>query len=285
MIEDVAQFAAADPFVPTPFTVVRRRSETRDTVTIALRPRNGADFPFQAGQFNMVSAFGIGEVPISVSSSPDYPEVLEHTIRAVGAVTRRLVALKPGDWVGIRGPFGQGWPLREAKGRDVVVVAGGLGLAPLRPVILSVLAHRDAYRRFVLLYGTRTPEDLLFKRELERWRDRFGAEVLVTVDRADTEWRGNVGVVPALFGQIEKHFDPANTIAMVCGPDVMMHFTVRELEKRGVADRQIYLSLERNMKCALAFCGHCQYGPYFICKDGPVFPYNRIEFLYRLREI
>lgn len=280
----IAPTGVLDPFVPTSFRVTRRRRETRDTITLQLRPQNGVDFPFRAGQFNMLSAYGVGEVPISISSSPDRPATIEHTIRAVGAATNALVNLRAGDWVGVRGPFGQGWPMAPAKGSDVLVVAGGLGLAPLRPVIRQILAHRDEYRRFVILYGSRTPADLLFKGELERWRNHANVEVQVTVDRADADWRGNVGVVPALFGRVEKLFEPANTVAMVCGPDVMMHFSVRELQRRGVSDQQIYLSLERNMKCALAFCGHCQYGPFFICKDGPVFPYGQIAFLANVRE-
>lgn len=267
------------------FSVVRRRRETVDTVTLELRPEAAGGFAFQPGQFNMVSLFGTGEVPISMSSSVKRAGVIEHTIRAVGAVTRRLVDVERGDWVGIRGPFGRGWPVTEARGKDVVIVAGGLGLAPLRPAILHLLAHREEYRRVILLYGTRTPSDLLFRRDLDRWRNRPGIEVLVTVDRAGTDWRGHVGVVPALLQQVEKLFDPASTVAMVCGPDIMMHFTVRELRRRGMAEHDVYLSLERNMKCALAFCGHCQYGPYFICKDGPVFPYSQIAALFGVREL
>ncbi len=285
MRQGIAPASAADPFVPATFTVVRRRRETKDTLTLRLRPQNGDGFSSRPGQFNMVSVFGVGEVPISISGSTDRPEVLEHTIRAVGAVTRHLTALEVGDWVGIRGPFGHGWPLEEAKGWDVVVVAGGLGLAPLRPVILHILDHREEYGHFIVLYGARTSADLLYKRDLIRWRGRLDTDVLVTVDRADSEWRGNVGVVPALLGYVEKSFDPANTVAMICGPEVMMRFTVRALQSRKVADDRIYLSLERNMKCALAFCGHCQYGPYFICKHGPVFPYSRIGSLFEVREL
>lgn len=285
MNQTLADVSPFNPYVPAAFTVTRRRRETRDTLTLQLRSLNGDAFAFQAGQFNMVSVFGIGEVPISISSSAERTELFEHTIRAVGAVTRHLVALKEGDWLGIRGPFGRGWPLHEAAGRDVVVVAGGLGLAPLRPAILHLLAHRDEYRRIVILYGARTPADLLYRRDLTRWQNRSDVAVLVTVDRADATWRGNIGVVPSLLSQVERQFDPTNTVALVCGPDIMMHFTVRELQRRRVLDDRIYLSLERNMKCALAFCGHCQYGPYFICKDGPVFPYSRIGFLSQIREL
>lgn len=275
----------ANPFVPVAFRVVRRRQETADTLSLQLRPEGGDAFAFQSGQFNMLYAYGVGEVPISISSSPDQPRVLEHTIRAVGAVTRKLLDLQAGDWVGIRGPFGHGWPLPEARGRDVLIIAGGIGLAPLRPAILQVLAHRGDYGRLIVLYGTRTPADMLFRRELESWRGRLDVEVLVTVDRADTSWRGNIGVVPGLLAQVAKLFDPASSIAMICGPEIMMRFTVRELQTRGLSDERIYLSLERNMKCALGLCGHCQYQQYFICKDGPVFPYDRVASLLEVREI
>ncbi|MBI3979659.1 MAG: FAD/NAD(P)-binding protein [Chloroflexi bacterium] len=275
----------ANPYLPAAFQVIGRRRETGDTLTLQLRPPNGDRFPFQPGQFTMIGISGVGEVPISISGSAQRPEVLAQTIRAVGAVTRALTSLDAGDRVDVRGPFGRGWPLEEAKGRDVLVVAGGLGLAPLRPAILHILAHRAAYRRVVVLYGTRTPADQLYRRDLAQWRGRFDLDTLVTVDAADTDWHGNIGVVPALLAQVEKRFDPANTVAMLCGPEIMMHFTRLELEKRGVHDHHIYLSMERNMKCAMGFCGHCQYGPYFICKDGPVFPYHRIALLFETREI
>ncbi|MBI2939837.1 MAG: FAD/NAD(P)-binding protein [Chloroflexi bacterium] len=285
MRESVAAAVPADPFLPTAFAVTRVQRETGDTATIALRPPDGDGFVFQPGQFNMLYLFGVGEVPISVSGASDRSDAVEHTIRSVGTVTRGLTVLRPGDWVGLRGPFGRGWPLDEAKGRDLVIVAGGLGLAPLRPAIRHVLAHRADYRHVAVLYGTRTPADLLFRRELERWRGRLDWDVLVTVDRADPTWRGNIGVVPRLIGQVERVLEPANTVAFLCGPEIMMRFTERELRQRGIPPERIYLSLERNMKCAIAMCGHCQYGPLFICKDGPVFPYSQIEFLFEVREI
>jgi NAD(P)H-flavin reductase len=191
--------------------------------------------------------------------------------------------LKPRDTIGIRGPFGSAWPVEEAVGRDCVIVTGGIGLAPLRPVLYHVIAHREKFRRIVLLYGARSPEEILFRHELEGWRSKFDLDVRVTVDRAGSDWRGTVGVVPMLIRRAE--FDPGKTTAMVCGPEVMMRFTVRELESRGIEQGNIYVSMERNMKCALGFCGHCQYGPAFVCKDGPVFRFDRIAAIFGKAEI
>jgi NAD(P)H-flavin reductase len=206
-----------------------------------------------------------------------------HTIRAVGSVTRVMQGLRRGDVVGLRGPFGAPWPMEEARGRDVIFIAGGLGLAPLRPAILHALARRDDYRRVVILYGARTPADILFRKDLERWRGRLDVEVEVTVDRAPVAWPGQVGVVPALLAG--ARFDPANAVAMMCGPEAMMRFTVRELERRGVSREATYVSMERSMKCGAGLCGHCQYGPTFVCKDGPVFRYAGIERLFHVPEI
>ncbi|MBA1148622.1 FAD/NAD(P)-binding protein [Ectothiorhodospiraceae bacterium WFHF3C12] len=247
-----------------------------------LRPRGGELEVGQPGQFNMLYQLGIGEVPISISALGE-DGTLIHTIRDVGGVTRNMAALSAGEEIGVRGPFGTAWPVAAAEGHDVLLVAGGIGLAPLRPVIHHVLANRERYRRIFLLYGTRQPADILFRKELERWRGRFDIDVAVTVDRADASWRGDVGVVTRL---IERGgFDPRNSIAMVCGPEVMMRFAVMSLERRGVPARQIYLSMERNMQCAVGYCGHCQYGGHFICKDGPVFPYDRLEPLFDVREL
>ena len=273
-----------DPMLPDPHRVQRVRQETPDTFTLELEPEYGArGFPFVPGQFNMLYAFGVGEVPISISGDPTKAEVLVHTTREVGLVTRAMRKLKPGDTLGVRGPFGAGWPVAQARGSDVVIVAGGIGLAPLRPALYQILAARKYYGKVVLLYGTRAPGDILFRRELQQWHARFDLEVHVTVDRAMGSWRGNVGVVTTLIPRAP--FDPHSTVAMVCGPEVMMLFTVQELERRGVALENIYVSMERNMKCAVGFCGHCQYGPTFICKDGPVFRFDRIQPLFSIREI
>jgi NAD(P)H-flavin reductase len=273
-----------DPELPVPFRVRRRVRETADTVTLQLEPPGG-QFPFQPGQFNMIAALGAGEVPISISGSAGVPQVLQHTIRAVGAATRRLLELRAGDWATVRGPFGRGWPLEQEAMRDLVVVTGGLGLAPLRSAILHVLAHRERYGRVLVLCGARTPRDVLYSRELERWRGRFDIEVRLTVDRAGADWRGNIGVVTTLFHDVDQLVDTPSAIALMCGPEVMMRFAVRDLQKRGLKDENIHLSLERNMQCGVGHCGHCQYGPYFLCKDGPVFAYSQIRFLFDVREM
>ena len=275
-----------EPMVPRPFFVRRVTREIHDTVTVDVEPvEQAGEFSFAAGQFNMLYLFGLGEVPISISSDPAKPRVLAHTVRAVGPVTNALCSLKRGEVLGVRGPFGSGWPLREAVGGDIVIVAGGIGLAPLRPVLYHLLAHRDQYGRITLLYGARTPGDLLYERDLTRWRGRFDVQIEATVDTAgaDDGWRGHVGVVTTLIPRAE--FDPAETTAVICGPEVMMRFTIADLQKRGLPPDRIYLSMERNMKCAIGLCGHCQYGPTFVCKDGPVFRYDRIAGLLKAREI
>ena len=270
--------------VPQPFHIQRVRKETADTFTLELiSGKDGGSGGFAPGQFNMLYVFGVGEVPISVSSDPRDRSTLKHTIRAVGTVSKALQQLRKGDTVGVRGPFGSSWPVEEARGRDCVIVAGGIGLAPLRSALYFLLASRESYQKIVLLYGARTPEDILYRPELERWRSQFDLDVQVTVDRAGHDWRGPVGVVPALVRR--AGFDPAKTTAMVCGPEVMIRFTVRELESRGVDHRQIYISMERNMKCAIGFCGHCQFGPTFICKDGPVFRYDRVAPIFGKAEV
>jgi NAD(P)H-flavin reductase len=276
--------APRDPMTPRPFRVEKVRRELADTFTLELAPADrGPSLAFGAGQFNMLYRFGVGEVPISISGDPAEPARLVHTIRAVGAVSDALVALRPGETVGVRGPYGSTWPVAAAKGYDVALIAGGVGLAPLRPAIYQVLANRLKYGKVVILYGARTPADMLYPDELHAWRSRFDMKVRVTVDRASAGWAGNVGVVPKLIPR--AGFDPLNTIAMVCGPEVMMRFTIDALAEQGVSDDRIYVSMERNMKCALGFCGHCQFGGKFVCKDGPVFRFDAIRDIFRVREI
>jgi NAD(P)H-flavin reductase len=274
----------ADPMLPRVFHIARVKYETGDTFTLRLVPSDeNSAIVFAPGQFNMLYLFGVGEVPISISSDPANPSLLEHTTRSVGFVTRAMGLLKAGDSIGVRGPYGSHWPVNEEDGRDVVIVSGGIGLAPLRPVLFHLMAHRERYRKIVLLYGARTPEDILYKNELKTWRGKFDLEVQVTVDRGASGWRGNVGVVTPLVARAP--FDPSNTVALLCGPEVMMRYAVMELLKRGVPSERIYLSMERNMKCALGFCGHCQYGPTFVCKDGPVFRFDRIAPIFGRGEI
>jgi NAD(P)H-flavin reductase len=206
-----------------------------------------------------------------------------HTIRSVGAVTTMLCRMKRRDLVGVRGPFGTHWPVEEAEGKDVVLVAGGLGLVPLRPALYALLAKRQSYGSIALLYGSRTPQDVLYARDLARWQKRLDLQLEVTVDAAGPDWRGHVGLVTKLISRLR--FDPQRSVAMVCGPEIMMRFTLWELMKCGLEPAHIFLSMERNMKCGVGLCGHCQFGPFFVCKDGPVFPYERIKDWFEKREI
>lgn len=272
-----------NPFIPLPYRVGRVRRETADTATLELVPLAGERPLFKAGQFNMLTAFGVGEIAISMSGDPAHEAGFVHTVRNVGAVSGAIAGLEAGEVLGLRGPFGTAWPSEEAEGSDVVIVAGGLGLAPLRPAIYEVLARRERYGRVVLLYGTRSPRDILYQTEIGRWRRRLDVDIEVTVDHADASWHGNVGVVPKLIPRMS--FDPHNTVAMVCGPEVMMRFTASALHEAGLPFERIWLSMERNMKCAIGLCGHCQFGPTFICKDGPVMRYDRIAGLLAVREI
>jgi NAD(P)H-flavin reductase len=275
---------AFDAMLPLLCRVEQMRQETHDTFTLKLRLTNGVrELPFLPGQFNMLYVFGVGEVPISISGNPNLPDVLVHTTREVGIVTKAMSQLKPGSTLGVRGPFGNPWPVQEAEGNDVVIVAGGIGLAPLRPVLYHLLARREKYGKIVLLYGTRTPSDILYRKELEKWRAHFDLEVFVTVDRATNGWHGDVGVVTTLISRAS--FEPFSSTALICGPEVMMRFSVLELQKRGIRSEDIFVSMERNMKCAVGFCGHCQFGPKFICKDGPVMRYDEIKDLLAKREV
>ncbi len=268
------------PMTPTMYRIVSRRQDLADTVSFEMAPIDEIVAPPSPGQFNMLWAFGIGEVPISVAGYQD--GILLHTIRAVGAVTNALVACRVGDEIGVRGPFGVGWNLPQAVGRDVLVVAGGLGLAPVRPVITELITQRADYRRAVVLVGARSPESLLYRDELELWRGRFDLDVEITVDTAPPSWRGDVGVVTRLIDRAP--IDPRNTTAFVCGPEVMMRFVAQALVDRQVPPDEVLVSLERNMHCAIGHCGHCQLGPDFICKDGPVMRWPRVETQLRIPE-
>lgn len=273
-----------DAMAPTPYTVRRVGKETVDTFTLTLAPEPGAaECAFQPGQFSMLWVYGTGELPISISGDPGVPGQLTYTVRSVGAATQALVRRKVGDNVGVRGAYGVGWPIEAARGRDVIIVAGGIGLAPLRPVIYHVLRHRADYGRLVLLYGARSPGDLLYRKELAAWARQPETQVLSTVDYGGLNWRGRVGVVTTLFKY--ARLQPARSTAMVCGPEIMMRFVTRELESVGIPRESVYLSMERNMKCGVGLCGHCQWGPHFICKDGPVFRYDRIRPLLERYEL
>ncbi len=275
--------AVGDPMLPKVAEVVARRRELADTWTIELVTEAQGLLAFRPGQFNMLYAFGVGEAAISVSGDPAGADRLIHTIRDVGKVSAALAGLKPGARLGVRGPFGSAWPVEAAVGQDVVVMAGGLGLAPLRPALYRLLAERQRFGRIALLYGTRSPSDILYAKELARWRAQLDLQLEVTVDHAGTDWHGHVGVVTSLLPRVV--FDPARTVALLCGPEVMMRFGALALQDLGVAPGAIHLSLERHMKCALGHCGRCQFGSQFVCKDGPVASFAKVGRLLTIKEL
>ncbi len=271
------------PYAPRPYVVRERTEETGDIATLVLAPADGVVArPFVPGQFNMLYAFGVGEAAISISGPLGPEGELVHTVQALGPTSRALFGARPGTCVGVRGPYGTGWPLEQAVGKDVLLAAGGLGLPPLRPVLYRLLAERDRYGRVEVVYGARTPKHLVFYDELQTWRARHDLRFQVTVDAAGRDWYGDVGVVTTRLP--DARFDPSSTVAFVCGPEVMMRFTVQALLERGLGPDAIFLSMERNMKCAFAQCGHCQLGPEFVCQDGPVFSYRRIGPYLTVRE-
>ncbi len=274
--------------VPQFLKTRHRVRETADVATIECFTKSASSASvvsrgFIPGQFNMLYVYGVGEVPISISGNPADTDRIVHTIRAVGPVSKALTELKRNEQVGVRGPFGSSWPISEATGGDVLLVAGGIGLAPLRPALYHLLGNRQEYGHVTLLCGARSPEHLLYQQEMKTWRKRSDLQVRVAVDLAGPEWLGDVGVVTK---QIAKAcVDPSKTVAMICGPEVMIRFTAATLQDLGLQSDRIYVSLERNMKCAIGFCGHCQFGPHFICKDGPVFRFDRVSDILNLREV
>lgn len=274
--------ARTEPMQPLPYRVIRVHRETYDTVTLALRPESAAIPGWEPGQFTMLYAFGVGEIPVSVSGDPADGHRLVHTVRDVGAVSRALANAPAGAVVGVRGPFGRGWLADVPPLEDVVIVAGGLGLAPVRPIIYAVLANRRRYGRVAIVIGARTPADLLYTSEYTAWRT-LGIDVRITVDRAGPAWRGRVGLVTAPLADIPV--DPVHTTAFVCGPEVMMAAAADALAARGVPDKRIVLSLERSMKCGIGICGHCQLGPHLICRDGPCLTYAHAAPLLDVKEL
>ena len=277
----VAERQGPGSMVPAPFRVAEREQDTPDTWTLTLEPLSGPGPLIEPGQFMMVYAFGIGEVPISVSGPPGHHGPVVLTVRAVGAVTAAICNAEPGTTLGLRGPFGTPWPVAAARGGDVVVMAGGIGLAPLRPVVLHVLEQRAGYGAATVLYGARTPGDLLYTSLFDAWRRTIDVEV--TVDTAGEDWPGRVGVVTKLLpGAV---FRPERTTAFVCGPEIMMRFAARALLERGLAAEQIIVSMERHMDCGIGLCGHCQLGPTLICRDGPVYPYSTLARWLEVREL
>jgi NAD(P)H-flavin reductase len=276
--------APGSPLVPRPFRVLAARAESADTTTVTMEPADGVPLGFAAGQFTMLGTFGGPEAPISVTSSPVTAGPVEQTIRDMGGVTHALATAAPGDVLTVRGPYGTGWNITDGSGGDLVIVAGGIGLAPLRSALLQALADRAAYRRVVLLYGARSPAEQVFRDDLARWGEGEGDIALdVTVDKAGPDWRGRVGLVTGLIPA--ARFDPAATLALVCGPEVMMRFVAAALIDAGVPAGRIRVSLERSMKCGIGLCGHCQLRELFICTDGPVLPYDQVAGLMATREL
>ena len=266
-----------NPYLIHPATIVDKVRETEDIHTYRLRIDDEnvrQRYRFAAGQFNMVYLFGVGEVAISIVSDPDEPEWLDHTIRAVGRVTSAIARLQVGEALGIRGPFGQGWPLGEVCGQDIIVVTGGLGCAPVVGAIEYMFRRRGQYGAVKILHGVKTPEDLVFRERFDAWRKQPDTEVLLTSDQPDKVWGHHVGVVTELFELVS--FDPANTMVLMCGPEIMMRLGVPILLRRGIPATAVYVSLERHMECGIGLCGHCQMGPYVLCKDGPVMRYDRV---------
>ena len=277
--------SAARPMQPYWAEVVEIQPEAPGVGTYWLRFLDNslqASYRFLPGQFNMLSVPGLGESAISISSSPEAPERIGHTVRYVGNVTHAISRLKIGDVVGVRGPFGSAWPLERLKGRDIVLTAGGIGLPPLRSALYPIMNHRQDYGRVVVLYGARTPQDLQFTREYKDW-EKAGVELMITVDRADDTWKGQVDVVPILFYRMR--LNPATTSILTCGPEIMIRFVIFEALARRIAAENIFVSMERNMKCGLGLCGHCQIGPFFVCKDGPVFSFDQIQPYFNVEDL
>lgn len=267
-----------DAGVPHAATVIARTQESDSVFTLRLAfddPATRAAYRFVPGQFNMLYLYGVGEVPISIMSDPEDDTGISHTVRAVGRVTQGLAALGPGDALGVRGPFGRGWPLAAMTGRDVVVVTGGLGCAPVLSVIHYVLRRRERYRRLVVVQGVKHAADLIWGEQYARWAALPDTQVLVAASDGDALWPWHVGRVTDLFAQAD--FDPDNAVALMCGPEGMMHAAADHLLARGVPDTRVYLSMERNMQCAVGRCGHCQLGGAFVCRDGPVFSWDRVR--------
>ncbi|MEX0613438.1 MAG: FAD/NAD(P)-binding protein [Pirellulales bacterium] len=292
MIALLDQPPAHHPWVAHSARIVGIHSEVPNVATYDLafdNPQVAAAYRFVPGQFNMLYLPGYGESAISISSDPSRRDLLSHTIRVAGNVTQAIAKKKVGDRIGVRGPFGSSWPVGNhagmrgrCRGNDIVIACGGIGLAPLRPAIFHILNHRADYGRVVLLYGARTSKDLLYTSEFDAWR-RGGMEVEVTVDIGDADWKGHIGVVPVLFYRLR--LQPAQTTVMTCGPEIMMRFVVFEALARRIAAESIFLSLERNMSCGMGFCGHCQVGPYFVCKDGPVFDFSEVETFFNVEDL
>lgn len=268
-----------NPYIPAFAKVVNFRDENNTTKTFTLRMVNGEALRFRPGQFDIVSYFGVGESAFSICSSPEEKNFFENTVRRVGRVTTALFNVKPGDVLGIRGPYGKPWPLEKAAGNDLILIAGGMGLAPLRPVIHYVAKHRDLYGSLDILYGARNPGEMIYTYEFDSWRNIPDTRLYLTVDYVppDVRWEHDIGVVTELLRYVKPRM--RYTMVFVCGPEVMMKFAAQLLLRTGFYPSEVYLSLERRMKCGIGKCGHCQIGYKYVCKDGPVFNLEEIGLL------
>lgn len=271
----------SNPYLPYEAEVVERIQESATIFTLRLRftdAEQHARYRFEPGQFNMVYLYGVGEVPISIVSDPEDETVYDHTIRVVGRVTRGLAKVKQGDRVGIRGPYGRGWPLLEAEGRDVLIVTGGLGCAPVVSVINYIVQRRERFGRLTIMQGVKHADDLLWKERYQRWSQMPDTQVIVAADKGGLQWPWRIGPLIGMFDELD--LKPEQSIVMMCGPEGMMQAAILRLRKMGMADDMLFMSMERNMQCAVGHCGHCQYGGQFICKDGPVFSYHEIKDIF-----
>jgi sulfite reductase subunit B len=257
--------------------VLRTRQLTELEKLFEIALPEGRSLDHEPGQFVQVSIFGVGEAPVSICSSPTKRDSLEITVRKVGRLTGALHMLEPGDEVGIRGPYGKGFPITLMEGNDILIVGGGLGIVPLRSLIYYIIDNKREFGKVYILLGSRTPKDILFGDEVEQWQERVDVNFSCTVDRVDEDWKGNIGLITSLIPGV--NLDPHLTFAAVVGPPVMYKFVIKELQKKQIPDRQILVSLERRMKCGLGKCGHCQIEHLYCCQDGPVFTYEQIKDL------
>ncbi len=274
----------AERAIPVEAEVVARVDDSPTVFTLSLRITAGQrhhDYRFEPGQFNMLYLFGVGEIPVSIAADPEQPELLQHTIRRVGRVTRGFAKLQAGDRIGLRGPFGRGWPLAAARGRNVLIVTGGLGCAPVLPVIKQIMHFREQYGRVVIMQGVKHADDLIWRERYHQWAALPDTQVLLAADVGGRQWPGRIGLVTTLFDELD--IDLGDSITMMCGPEPMMRASLQRLLELGAAPDSLWLSMERNMQCAVGHCGHCQYGEKFICKDGPVFPFSEIRDLFGVR--
>lgn len=270
-----------NPYLPREAEIVTRTQESPDTFSLRLRLTDGGAYRFHPGQFNMLYLYGSGEVPISIVAEDPETQQLTHTVRSVGRLTRGLSTLLSGDRIGLRGPYGRGWPMQQAENRDVVVVTGGLGYAPSVSIIHHILAHRERYGRLSILQGVKHTDDLIWRAQYDAWAEMPDVEVMLAADVAEPGWHGHVGLVTTLFDRLQ--IEPERTTAMLCGPEVMMRAAAEGLHAMQVATGDIYLSMERNMHCGIGHCGHCQLGRAFVCRDGPVFAWPEIRDLLGVR--